>query len=133
MITSLFPRLLDYQFLAPTLLRLMLAAVFIAHGFPKLRDLGVTAGFLESLGFRPAKFWATVLGCTEFFGGILLLVGLFTQVAAALIAFVMLIAILKVKRAQGFVGGYEFELALFAIAVSLMLTGPGAYALDLPF
>jgi uncharacterized membrane protein YphA (DoxX/SURF4 family) len=74
-----------------------------------------------------------VLGGTEFFGGILLVLGLFTQVAAALIAFTMLVAIWKVKRAQGFVGGYEFELALFVIAVSLMLTGPGAYALDLPF
>lgn len=133
MITSLFPHLFDYQFLAPTLLRFVLAAVFVAHGWSKLRDLSGTAGFLGSLGFRPAKFWAAILGGTEFFGGVLLAVGLFTQAAAALLGFVMLVAIWKVKRKQGFIDGWEFDLALLAIAISLILTGPGAFAVDLPF
>jgi putative oxidoreductase len=134
MITSLFPQLLAFQLLAPFILRLVLAAVFIVHGYPKLfKDLAGTAGFLESLGFRPAKMWAIILGFVEFFGGILLLIGLFTQAVAALIAFVMFMAIWKVGRSRGFVGGYEFELALFAMAVSLIFTGPGAFAFDLPF
>lgn len=145
-VPSLLPQLFTYQELAPLLMRLVLAAVFIAHGHPKLfKDLSGTALFLESLGFKPAKFWAIVLGGVEFFGGIMLFFGVATQLAASLIAVVMVAAILVVKRKQGLVGlpatsgsaaqagGYEFELALLAIALALLILGPGAFAIDAKF
>lgn len=129
---SLFPQLLDFQFFAPLILRVILGLVFIAHGYPKLKGFSGTADWLDSIGFKPAKFWALVLGLTEFVGGIFLVIGLFVQPVAGLIAIVMLVAIFKVKIKQGFVGGYEFELVLLAIALALMLLGAGAYAIDLP-
>ena len=61
---------------APLALRIVLGAVFIAHGYPKLfKDFAGTSGFLSGLGFKPAVFWACILGGSEFFGGIALLLG----------------------------------------------------------
>ncbi len=130
---NLFPGFLDYGFFAPLLLRLIVGLIFVAHGYPKLfGGFSQTAGFFESVGIKPAKFWVFVVGVVEFFGGIALIVGFATQLAALLIAIDMLVAIWKVKAKQGFVGGYEFDLTLLVAALSLVLTGAGAYAIDLP-
>ncbi|MEK7647077.1 MAG: DoxX family protein [Patescibacteria group bacterium] len=131
---SVFPQLFALQALAPFVLRLVLGTVFIVHGYPKLfKNFSETAGFFGMLGLKPAKFWVLVVGITEFFGGWLLIVGLFTQVAAALIAIDMIVAILLVTRKKGFAGGYEFDLALLAMALSLLVLGPGAFAFDVMF
>lgn len=131
---SLFPTFFDYGFFAPLILRLVLGAVFMVHGYPKLfTGFSQTVAFFESVGIRPAKFWVLVVGIIEFFGGIALIFGFAVQPVAMLIAFNMLVAIVKVKFKQGFAGGYEFDLALLAMALALVLTGAGAYAFDLPF
>ncbi len=130
---SLFPQLFDYWLLGPLLLRVILAAVFIAHGYPKLfGGFSGTAQFFESINIKPGKFWVLVVGIVEFFGGILLALGLWVQPIALLLAIDMAVAIWKVKRKEGFVHGYEFELVLLAIALSLLVLGPGAYSVDLP-
>lgn len=129
---NIFPQALAFGAFAPLILRLILGAVFIVHGYPKLfKNFSETAGFFESIGIRPGKFWVFAVGAVEFFGGIALVLGFATQLAAALLAIDMLVAIAKVKFRQGFVGGYEFDLTLLVIALSLVLTGPGAYAIDL--
>ncbi len=130
---SLFPQLLDFGVLGPVFLRIGLAAVFIAHGYPKLfKNFLGTAQFFESINIRPGKFWVAVVGVTEFFGGLLLLVGIFTQAVALLLAFDMLVAIWKVKFKMGFKDGYEFDLMLLLVALALVVLGPGAFSLDLP-
>lgn len=132
---SLFPQLLDFGTFGPVFLRIGLAVVFVAHGYPKLfkkeNFLG-TAQFFESINIKPGKFWVLVVGVVEFFGGILLLAGLFTQLAALLLAVNMLVAILKVKRQKGFANGYEFDLILLLSALALVVLGAGAFSLDLP-
>ncbi|OGF74545.1 hypothetical protein A3J56_00820 [Candidatus Giovannonibacteria bacterium RIFCSPHIGHO2_02_FULL_46_20] len=140
----------DYASYGPLLLRLALAAVFIVHGYPKLfaktmpdgshhGGITATAGFFESLGIRPAKFWAVVVGVVEFFGGIFLVFGFLVQAVALFLAINMAVAIWKVKFKTGFVGGpaspaggWEFDFVLLVMALSLLLLGPGAYSLDLP-
>ena len=130
---SLFPGLLVYAGFAPLVLRLILGLVFIVHGYPKLfKSLNQTVGFFDSIGIRPAKFWVFVVGIVEFFGGIALILGFATQLVALLIAIDMLIAIVLVKFKQGFVNGYEYDLTLLVIAVSLVFLGAGFYAFDLP-
>ena len=131
---NIFPDLLNYSFFAPLILRVILGLVFVVHGYPKLfgGKFGETAGFFESVGIRPAKFWAFIVGVVEFFGGIALILGFATQLVALLLAINMLVAIWKVKFRGGFANGYEFDLVLLIIALSLMLTGAGAYAIDLP-
>lgn len=130
---SIFPDLLAFKLFAPLVLRLVLGVIFIVHGYPKLfKDFAGTVGWFDSVGIKPAKFWVLVVGIVEFFGGIALIVGFATQLAALLIAINMLGAIFLVKRKMGLVNGYEFDLALLAMAVSLVFLGAGFYAIDLP-
>lgn len=130
---NVFPGLLDYSHFAPFLLRVVLGLVFVVHGYPKLfTGFSQTAGWFDSVGIKPGKFWAFVVGAVEFFGGIALIFGFATQIAALLIAINMLVAIWKVKFRGGFVNGYEFDLLLLAVALSLALTGAGAFAIDWP-
>jgi len=68
---------------------------------------------------------AVVVTAVEILGGLALVLGLGTRVAAALLAFEMLVAILTVRLKMGFVGGYEFELTLLAASLSLALLGAG--------
>ncbi len=130
---SLFPQLLDFQFFGPLFLRLILGAIFIVHGYPKLfKNFGGTAKFFESLGIKPGKLWALVVGLTEFVGGIFLIAGFLVQLVALAAVIDMAVAIWKVKWSHGFKDGYEFELTLLVIALSLLVLGSGAYAIDLP-
>ena len=130
---SIFPQLFVYSGIGLFVLRVVLGVVFIVHGYPKLfRNFSQTVGFFESIGIRPGRMWVFIVGAVEFFGGIALIAGFATQLVAALIVINMLVAIAKVKFKQGFVGGYEFDLALLAMAAALIFTGPGAFAIDLP-
>lgn len=125
-----------FQDWAPLILRVALGLAFIVHGYPKLfKMFAGFAGWLDSMGIKPGKFWALAVGVVEFFGGIALILGIFTQLAALLIAVNMVVAMAKVKwGAVKYVEtermGWELDLAYCVMAVSLLLTGPGAYALD---
>lgn len=113
-----------YEYLAPVVLRLALGAVFIAHGLPKLLSPAMVAGFFGQLGLPAPYVTAIFIGLVEAVGGLLLIVGFGTRVAAALLAATMLVAILMAKRSTGFVGGWEFEMVLLAASLSLVLSGP---------
>lgn len=113
------------------LLRIGLGVIFIYHGFPKL--FGDTKMFLEAfpkMGF-PAYF-AYVAGVIEFFGGCLLIAGLFTRVAALLISGTMAVAVWKVHLGKGVlaVSEYEYPMILCVAAFALATTGAGAVSLD---
>jgi len=119
-------------------LRIVLGIIFIAHGAQKLfgwfggYGLQGTAGFFESqLGMSPGILWAFMAGAGEFFGGILVLVGLFTRLGAANLAFTMLVAIYTVHSGAFFAPeGMEYPLALFAASVSLVISGGGQLSID---
>lgn len=113
-------------------LRLALGTVFIAHGWEKLgTPIGTPAGFnIDSWGWPQPAFWAWVVALVESFGGLLVLVGLLTRIAAFLIAIVMGVVIYQIRLAEGFVGGFDFELTLLLVAVALMLTGGGRLSID---
>jgi putative oxidoreductase len=122
----------------PTVLRLALAAVFIAHGAQKLfgiwggGGLTGTAAFFGQLGLEPAYPLAIAAGTVEFGGGLLLLLGAYTQIASALLAMEMLVAMWTVHLPAGFFlpNGYEFNLTLIGALACLMLTGAGALSID---
>ena len=118
--------------LALLLLRLGLAAIFIYHGYPKLftHTREALQGFTH-MGFPP--FFAYVAGVIEFFGGCLLVVGLFTRVASLLLAGEMGVALIQVHKilsAPRAVDKYEFPLALAVGAFALAAVGPGLISLD---
>jgi uncharacterized membrane protein YphA (DoxX/SURF4 family) len=111
-------------------LRLAAGFIFIAHGWPKVRGMKMTAEHFESMGFKPGNVWGTIVALLEFVGGIAILLGFFAQPAAFGIAIVMLVALFwKISNGQGLVGGYELDLALLAIAITLTLLPSGIYAL----
>lgn len=132
----MFSYLYLYQDVGLLALRLALGAAFVVHGYPKLfKMFAGFSGWLDSMGIRPGKFWALVVGVVEFFGGIAIILGVFTQLAAALIAVNMFVAMAKVKWGKvGFVEmektGWELDLIYFAAAIALAFLGAGSYALD---
>lgn len=119
-------------------LRVVIGLLFIGHGAQKLfgwfggHGLSGTAGWFASLGFNPPKFWALIAGLAEFLGGIGLVLGLLTPIAAAAIIGVMLMAIVKVHWPHLWVtnNGFEYPLVNALVAAFLGLFGPGQYALD---
>jgi putative oxidoreductase len=120
------------QPLALLVMRLALGAVMVGHGYQKVFRGGLHhhAQFVASLGM-PA-WLGYVSAFTEFFGGLLLIVGLFTRLAAFAVCVNMCVAIAKVHFHNGLLGdrGYQFPLALAAIAFALIFFGGGAIALD---
>lgn len=117
---------------APLALRLALGAVFMAHGWSKLSGpLGTPEGFnIEAWGWPLPVFWAWLVAIVETFGGLCLVVGLFTRFAAVLVACVMIVAIWKVRLSRGFVGGFELEYTLLMGAIALALAGGGRLSVD---
>ena len=119
------------QGLAPLILRLVLGVIFIAHGHPKLFGGGMEkfVGTVTGRVGMPA-FMAYVAALSEFGGGVLLLLGLFTRWAALFIAGVMVVATTTIHWNQGLVKGYEFTLSLLAAALVLMILGGGWLSVD---
>jgi len=118
--------------LALLLLRLGLGIIFIYHGFPKLfTHTHQAMQQFPHMGFPP--YFALISGIVEFFGGCLLVVGLFTRIAGLLLAGEMAIAILKVHLPQGgpmAVSNYQLPLAVAVAAFALVAVGPGAISFD---
>jgi putative oxidoreductase len=115
------------------LVRAVLAAVFVFHGSQKLfgwfGGYGIegTAGWMASIGIPLPLVSTVVVGCVEFFGGIALLFGAGTRIAAIPMAVSMLVAIATVHKGafDNRAGGMEFPLTLAIVLVALSLIGPG--------
>jgi putative oxidoreductase len=120
-------------------LRLVLGAVFLAHGAQKAfgafggPGFEGAAGFIGSMGFRPARFWTALAVGGELAAGFLFLLGLLTPLAGLLVLATMAVAIAKVHGPKGFFvqdGGYEYNLVLIVTALAVAATGPGRFSLD---
>jgi putative oxidoreductase len=118
------------------ILRITVGLVFLFHGSQKLftYGLGNVTVMMTHLGIAVPAIAAYVVTFLEFVGGIFLLVGFLTPLAALLLAIEMAVVILKIKLKAGLVfflpKGFEYELTLFAALIALALAGPGAMALD---
>lgn len=119
---------------APLVLRLVLGVAFIVHGYPKFKNRAGVIQWFDAQGIKPAPFWWFVVVATELFGGIAMVLGAFVQIVAVLFMINMLVAMWKVKWGKvGFSaqGGWELDAAYFVMALSLLLSGAGAYSLDM--
>jgi putative oxidoreductase len=124
---------------APLALRVPVGLIFMAHGAQKLfgafggYGLQGTGQWMASIGLEPGYLMAMLAGSGEFFGGLLILVGLLTRPAALVLAVTMVVAIFSVHFSNGLFmsnNGYEFALALLAVSISLVFSGSGKVALD---
>jgi uncharacterized membrane protein YphA (DoxX/SURF4 family) len=129
-----FPDLLTYSLLAPFLLRLIVGFVFI--------DLGVLLFKKENerwiLSFKtlriPKPIIATkILAIIQVAGGAMLIVGLYTQIAALVLGILTFIEVyLEYKDPSILKRNIVFYMLVFTILLSLLLSGAGAFAIDLP-
>lgn len=114
-------------------LRVALGLIFFSHGYPKLAHQGAgLQGFFVQHGLP--GYFVYISGVLEVFGGILLVLGLFTRAAALLLAMEMSVAIWKVHSLRGYlaVHEYEFPLALATACFALSTVGAGLLSLDQP-
>jgi putative oxidoreductase len=118
---------------APLLIRLTVGLVFISTGWDKLHSLPDVAAFFQTLNIPFPALNAAVVASTEFFGGLLVLVGLGTRMVALPMAFTMVVAILTAKweavdglaTLAGFV-----ETSYLVMFLVLVIIGPGTISVD---
>lgn len=107
-------RLLQF---GPFPLRIMIGITFLAHRVPSLADFGQVQGFVGRMGLPPEV--AFVVAALEIGGAIAMFAGVLTRITAALYIVLMLATTIVVKSSRGFVGGFEVDLLLLVMAVSL--------------
>lgn len=128
--------------LAPLFVRVILGVIMTAHGWQKLTQMG-PAGFgqvLGQMGVPLPGLMGFVVTFVELLGGILLIVGLLSRLAALLLTIDLAVAILLVKVSIGLIApsdapgvGAELDLALIAGFLVILLAGPGKLSLDHAF
>ena len=131
--------------LGPSLLRLAVGTVFVAHGLIKLLPLpgggvATTAALFESLAFAMPYAVAVTLGWVEVAGGVALVLGAYTGWAAFALLLTTVVTSWKLRLAHGLFlnwslepgveHGYEFDLLLVGALLSLMATGGGSLSVD---
>jgi putative oxidoreductase len=112
----------------PLPIRVLTGIIFIAHGIPKLLDIPGTQHFFSYAGFPPEM--AVLIALLEVIGGFTLLFGILTRISAILFIIEMIGATLTVKLSKGFASGYDFDLLIVAVSISLLLTGPGQPSIE---
>ena len=120
------------------LMRIVTGALLLPHGSQKLfglfgGDINQTAAFFSKVGIEPALPLAYATGCVEFFGGLLLVLGLLTRIAAASVVTIMLVAIFSVHLAKGYFWtslGFEYPLMWALFALAIFIHGGGRFSLD---
>lgn len=120
---------------AYALMRLCVGAFIIPHGYTKLFKgaLGPTIGMLSKAGLESPTAWAYLVTVTEFFGGIMLAIGLLTRLAAAALVIEFAVIVFVIKFASGFFGykgGFEYELLLGLLCLAIFFKGGGRYSVD---
>lgn len=130
----------ELAYWGPTFARLALGIPILVAGVgklfavgPKPFGIGGFSGFLASNGVPFPTVFAWLVGITEVVCGTLLLIGALVRVAGILVSIVMLSATVIVHIPNGYPtgdGGFELTLALFFVAISLVVTGPGRLSVE---
>ncbi len=129
------------QDLAYPMVRFFAGLILVPHGAQKLfgmfgGNIDGTAAFFVKAGLEPALPLAYLIGCVEFFGGILIAIGLFTRVAAGAATIQLAVAAFYVHLtflANGFFwtkGGYEYPMLWGIIMLAIFFRGGGKFSVD---
>lgn len=114
-----------------TLLRLVAGGFLVIHSASKIVDPFGAVQMVEGLGFYPGVFWSPLLAITEFFGGILLAIGLLTRPAAFAATIVLLVTVYFhwIQLDQGF-SGAEKSLLWVAMTLYFVIRGGNRHSVD---
>ncbi len=116
---------------AETLLRVVAGVLLVTHGYFKIIDPFGAVGMVEGLGFYPGVFWSPLLSATEFFGGILVAIGLFTRPAsfAAMIVLLVTVYFHGIVTGEGLAGA-EKSILWAAIFFFFAIRGSNSQSVD---
>lgn len=131
---SVFPFLLSYKLIAPLILRLTLGVIFVDYGWSKLhRQKKEKLEMFEKIGLKPGLTYVWIIAIIEIVVGLFLIFGFLTQVATLLASIIIAVAIfIKIKQPLSLESSLCLLIVCLVIALSLLLTGPGFFAFDLP-
>ena len=117
--------------LADTWLRVVCGISLMVHGWPKIQNPMGAAGMVEGLGFAPGWLWSPMLAATEFFGGLLLILGSLTRFAAAGATVVLIVTAYFhwIVQAEGYRGA-ELSLIWGAATLFFAVHGAGRFSVD---
>ncbi len=119
---SIFPSLLAFEDIGPFIIRLILGITLAYFGYRKVVNRGHSSGSNSKL-----------YGGVEIVISIFLIIGLFTQLAALINALILVIKLgHKIKDKAFLSDGINYYVLLLTMALSLIVTGAGAFAIDLP-
>ncbi|MFD2238916.1 DoxX family protein [Aureimonas populi] len=112
-------------------LRVVTGIALIAHGWGKITNPFGAAGMVESLGFYPGALFSPLLAGAEFFGGILLVLGLLTRPAAFVTLFVLLVTVYAhwIAWGEGY-SGAEHSILWSAVLFLFAVRGGGRWSVD---
>ena len=129
-----FPEFLTYGLLAPLFLRLVLGIIFVNLGYLKFgREKAIWRRFFDLTLFKPAGLWVGLFALIQIVGGLMLIAGFYTQIAALVFVVITLLELYVEKREPVLLNrNFVFYLLLFAISLSLLFSGAGFFAFDLP-
>ncbi|MFU0505224.1 DoxX family protein [Pseudaminobacter sp. NGMCC 1.201702] len=116
---------------AETLLRVVAGLALVTHGAVKIVNPFGAIEMVEGLGFYPGAFWSPLLAATEFFGGILIALGLLTRPAAVAATIVLLVTVWFhwITMGQGY-GGAEKSILWAAIFIFFAIRGGNRHSVD---
>lgn len=129
-----FPELLSYSLLAPFILRVVLGYLFVNLGYLKLKsEKSRWLLFFEAAKVKPAGIFLKIFAFIEMIGGAMLIFGFLTQIAAVVLAILTFGELyVEYKEESLLKRNLIFYILIFAISLSLVFSGAGAFALDLP-
>lgn len=117
---TFLPLLVGYQQVVPLILRVVLGVTLVYFGYKKIEGAGQSSGSNSR-----------VYGITEVVVGLFLVIGLFTQLAALINAFILVIKLaVKIKEGKFLSDGINYYILLLAIAISLLFLTSGALSVD---
>jgi putative oxidoreductase len=116
-------------------LRLVVGLIFIGHGGHTLFVAGFSGAShaASQLGLRPSNVWGIVITLVEFIGGLGILLGILTRLAALLLTIEVILTILRVQGLRGFLttpASYQSSTMLAAACLTLLVTGAKKPAVD---
>jgi putative oxidoreductase len=127
-------KLLQTNFLYPyrdiilLFVRLLIAAIFLYHGWPKATDPQMASTKFEGMGFP--GFLGAVVGWIEVISALLLILGWFSSLGNILLIGVIILAIIAVQISKGWVPPLERDLQVLLFNLVLLAFGPGRYSVD---
>jgi uncharacterized membrane protein YphA (DoxX/SURF4 family) len=131
---NLFPELFSFTLIAPFILRMVIGFIFLNLGYLKLgKEKPGWIVSLEVLNIKPAGFFVGLIGIIEAIGGLLLIAGAYIQITALVLGVIALAELFIEYREESILKrDFVFYLLLAAICASLLLTGAGLWAVDIP-